>query len=314
MLIHWIKDKQKQSPTTVAEIISMLQTGAIDDTTLAWHKGCTQWVPLKDLPALQSFFGKEIEFTTPSSPAPEQEVTPNTESEKPEEQNAAGLSAEDLQEQIKNKSIIMLKMPSPFQRFLARMIDLTLYGFIYMLIINWRGIPWAQGLELSNPFIWMFFIPLETVIISYFHTTPGKSLLGIRLYSLNGKDGLNVGICLKRSFLVFALGVGMMLVLSPIPLFLIALGLSYHKLKKQGYTSWDERCQTVPLQRNKPHPFKTYLAGFLSIYLFLSTLSLMEPWLPAMFENIAEQSPEAAQQLEALKEMLPQELQDTWPK
>ncbi len=314
MQIHWIKDGKKQHPTTVAELISMLQTGAIDDTTLAWHKGCSQWMPLKDLPALQSFFGKETikEEEPPSEPEQQQEHA-KVETKAGEEPAKTEFSAKDLQEQLKDKSVIMLKMPTPFHRFLARMLDLCLYGFIYMLILNWRGIPWSQGLELSNPFVWFFFIPIEAAVISHFRTTPGKALLGIRLYSLQGQDGLNIGNCLKRSFLVFALGVGMMLVLSPIPIFLIALGLSYRKLTKQGYTSWDERCQTVLLQRKKPHAFRPFLAGFLTVYLYMTTLNLMAPWLPAMFENISEQSPEAAQQLEEIKAMLPEEMQKAWP-
>ncbi|MFI3242719.1 MAG: RDD family protein [Akkermansia sp.] len=314
MLIHWIKNKQKQNPTTVAEIISMLQAGMIDESTLAWHKGCAQWMPLRDLPAMQSFFNKE---TAPSELTPEvleTSETPEPAEVEPTEETTSENTAKDLQENLKNKSIIMLKMPTPFQRFLARMLDLSLYGFIYMIIVYFRAIPWAQHLELTNPFIWMFFIPLEAVILNHFRTTPGKALLGIRLYSIQGREGLNLPTCLKRSFLVFALGVGMMLIFSPIPLFLIAMGLSYRKLTKQGYTSWDERCQTVLLQRRKPHPMRPFLAGFLTVYLCLNTLSLMAPWLPAMHNNIIEQSPESAQMLEDFKAKLPKAMQDAWPK
>ncbi len=316
MLIHWIKDKKKQNPTTVAEIISMLQMGSISESTLAWHKGCSEWLPLKQLPALQSFFNPhsipETEEPT-SDPLPQTDGEVKSETETAPEPQAAENLAKDLQDKLKNNTLVMLKMPSAFQRFLARMLDLTLYGFIYMLIINWRAIPYSQGLELTNPFLWLPFIPLEAAIISHFRTTPGKALLGIRIYSLKGQEGLNFLACLRRSFLVFALGLGMMLVPPPIPLFLIALGLSYHKLKKQGFTSWDERCQTVVLQRDKPHAFKPFLAGFLTFYIFLSTLNLMEPWLPAMFESISEQSPEAAQKLDEIKEMMPVEIQNAWP-
>lgn len=316
MLIHWIKDKQKQRPTTVAELISKLQAGEIDENSLAWHQGCSSWVALKELPALQSFFRENIPCDAPP-PKDESESAPTATPEPSPEQSSKEptiiIDEKSLQEKMLEQQLLVLKMPSPFQRFLARMLDLCLYGFIYMLIINWREIPYSQGLELSNPFIWLPFIPLEAAIISYFRTTPGKALLGIKLYSIKGRDGMNFAVCLKRSFLVYALGVGMMLVMSPIPLFLIALALSYRKLKNQGYTSWDERCQTVLLQRDKPHPFKPFLAGFMVCYLFTTTLGLMEPWLPAMFEQIAEQSPEAAQQLDEIKKMMPLDIQKSWP-
>ena len=52
MRIYWIEDKKKHGPISVPEVISRVQMGELSPTTKAWHKGCEQWMPLKDLPAL----------------------------------------------------------------------------------------------------------------------------------------------------------------------------------------------------------------------------------------------------------------------
>lgn len=316
MLIHWIKDKTKQNPTTVAEIISMLQLGDISEDSLAWHKGCASWMPLKELPALQDFFTKAIS-TPPPPPLPEESApTPapvaSSAPAAPSEPPTTSPLPVDTQENLIANKLLKLKMPSAVQRFLARMFDLALYGFLYMLMLKLREVPYSISLELSNPFVWLPFIPLEAAVISHFRTTPGKFILGMKIYSVKGPDGLGFGNCLRRSFLVFALGVGMMLTSFPLPLFLIALALSYRKLSKQGYTSWDERCQTIILQTKKPSKIQAFIIGFLILYTFLSTVQLMEPWMPELIEQRTEISPEFGQMIDQYKQMLPTEVQEEW--
>lgn len=327
MIIHWIKDKKKQYPTTVAEIISLLQLGEITEESLAWHKGCASWMPLKELPALQDFFAKSssvaslseatptiIEVPIAPEAQPKLEAAPEPESPTPQESsNTASTSSlpDDLQDKLLANKLVMLKMPSAVQRFLARMFDLALYGFLYMLLLNLREIPYSLSLELGNPFVWLPFIPLEAAVISHFRTTPGKVLLGMKLYSVKGPEGLSFGNCLRRSFLVFALGVGMMLTSFPLPLFLIALALSYRKLQKQGYTSWDERCQTVILQTKKPSKIQPFIIGVLIIYTMMSTVQLMAPWMPELIELRSEMSPEFAQFVDEYRQILPPDVQET---
>ncbi len=59
MDIYWIKDKSQCGPSTVPDVISLLQMGELTPETLGWHAGCKKWLPLRELPALADFLNKK---------------------------------------------------------------------------------------------------------------------------------------------------------------------------------------------------------------------------------------------------------------
>jgi len=75
------------------------------------------------------------------------------------------------------------------------------------------------------------------MMLSSFGTTPGKSLLGIKIRALSGKK-ISYSTGMRRGFLVWLNGMGM-----GIPFVaLFTMIIAYSKLKRNGITSWDERC------------------------------------------------------------------------
>ncbi len=290
MDIYWIQDKQRRGPSTVPDVISLLQTGELTPDTPGWHKGCSAWVPLRELPALADFINKPEPETAsePTAPAePESAPLPPPPARKMDSSTPADRVMEEVAPQ-------RTYLPSPVARLLARLVDCTLYAVLYGAIVFLQGLPYNASLILSvNPLLWLPMLFLEAWMLSTWGTTPGKALMGIRLTTFGDVTRLSYLRALLRTTMAFTLGLGLMMP----QLLPLMLALEYWMLRRRGITPWDARSSTLPTQQNPPMPSR-YVLAVISLYVgSVVFFSCMKPWMPGMIDDIARTQPELAERL-----------------
>jgi len=143
----------------------------------------------------------------------------------------------------------------PWRRLFARTIDICTAGLVLFLLLIFaisaampeQAVGFAKAIE--NPIIagvalYLVWLPVESLFLSLFGTTPAKWLFGIRVAHPGG-DLLSYSDALNRSFLVFVQGVGF-----GIPLVALFTQLfAYRRLTKTGTTLWDTSANAVVLHK-----------------------------------------------------------------
>lgn len=318
MDIYWIKDKKKCGPSTVPDVISMVQSGELSAETLGWHSGCSGWVPLRELPALSDFLNPR-EDEEEVAPEPEEDETPATadaadslseESQElppvPPRRKEPAEDDEDAAVQSVTMTLSDFRFPGAGVRLLARLVDMSLYAALMFIMFYLTGTEFSLNLLPYGPMFWLGLIGMEAVALHFTGTTPGKRLLGIHLFSgapageqtLSLTPGVGFAQALWRSFMVFIGGMGMMAYFLPF----IMGPLSLFLLKRRGVTTWDVRARTLPVQLKQPSFFRYLLAAAI-IYASLNIVSTcMLPWYPDIFRLVEQQNPEHAHML---REMMP---------
>lgn len=131
----------------------------------------------------------------------------------------------------------IINMKKPFTRFLARIIDYSLFYTLFFLPLFFASL-FEDGLTYilvitATPLLW---IPVETLLISLLGTTPGKALFGIHVRDQKERK-LSLKDSFKRALLVWVKGIGL-----NIPAANIACGVfSFRAIQKTGRTSVDEK-------------------------------------------------------------------------
>ncbi len=283
MDIYWIADKKKCGPATVPDIISRVQMGELTPETKGWHVGCEQWMPLRELPALADFLQEKPQLQ------PEEENLPPVPGAAAEAQEKTD-SAAELPE-----GAVRVYLPSPASRMLARFVDMALYTALVFGVIYARQIPFDAAWLPGSPLMWIGFVVLETVLVHYLGTTPGKALLGIQIRCVDG-SAMTIGRAMSRACLIFIAGMGMMV--SLLPLFM--MGYSWWQLRSHGAVMWDVRCRTLPIMFSPVSRLRQLLAVVLVFACVHTTCILMEPWLESMVVLMEQQSPEAGRWMRSL--------------
>jgi len=151
---------------------------------------------------------------------------------------------------------VALVVASPWARYWARMFDLTIGWVVLWLALTLpaAGIAFAAPgvLEAISqlPSFWFTFfltplvLAMEGALYAIFGNTPGKSLLALKVLSLEG-ERLELGRILQRELGVYALGLGTMLPVVP----LFTLIRAHHTAKDGDPQPWDvstrSRCYSV---------------------------------------------------------------------
>lgn len=293
------------------DVVSMVQTGELTPETQGWHAGCSGWMPLRELPALVDFLNSH----EPEEEQPE-DVEPKSETENEEKLPPVPPRADENAEDVSSEIVLQIdfRFPSAWVRLLARLVDMSVYCALMFIVFYLTGAKFSVNLLPYGPMFWLGLIGMEAVSLHFTGTTPGKRLLGIHVFSgssageqltaLVPQIGFAQG--LWRSFLVFIGGMGMMAYILPFIMGPLALFM----LKKRGFTTWDARAHTIPVQVQTPSVFR-YLLAFFLIYSSLNIVSsCMMPWIPDMVQMLEQQSPEHAR---VLREMLPPEAMPVSP-
>jgi len=154
----------------------------------------------------------------------------------------------------------------PWRRYWARIFDITFIMPIYIFIIALFPPGLNYTITRMDNFIGgillllFYLIFFEPMMLSSFGTTPGKALLGIKIRDLSGKK-ISYTTAMRRGFLVWLNGMGM-----GIPFIaLFTMIIAYSKLKKNGITSWDEKCG-INVIHDQLSIFRVIL--FITIFIF----------------------------------------------
>ena len=282
MDIYWIADKKQCGPASVPDVLSLVQMGELTPDTRGWHAGCEKWMPLRELPALADFLQEK------PAPEPEEELPPVP--------GAAETPTEGKDATVP-EGAVRVYLPSAAVRLLARLVDMALYVLLVFLVIYVRGIPFNAGLLPSSPLMWIGFVVLEALLVGTLGTTPGKSLMGIRVHCVNG-ERMTMGRAFSRAGLVFMCGMGMMV--SLLPMFM--MGYSWWVLRSRGITVWDARCATLPLQMAPVRTLRQFMAVAVLFCCVYTTAFCMQPWLEPMVQLMEQQSPELGRKM---RQMMP---------
>lgn len=197
---YYLTGEAPQGPYPLEQLLRPLSTGALAADTLVWAPGMRDWQPATAVPALAG------RVASPAS----------------------------------DEAVAWSSSPRPWHRWLARLIDLFVAGFVTGALIEMidPGSPLFESDALLTVVVMAVWVILESVLLHAFGTTPGKALFNIRLRRTDGRM-LKIDEALTRSLRVWVLGLGLGLPL----LNLIAMALAHGRLKREGQTSWDEKGQ-----------------------------------------------------------------------
>lgn len=290
MKIYWIENGKRCGPATVPDIISRLELGELSPDTRGWHSGCSDWLPLRELPALADFL---------SAPPKQAAAAPNPTDTAPapapaaaEQEPAAHAVPEEAPTPEGARQLLRRLMPGAGARLLARLVDMSIYAALVLCVLHMLHAPYNWNYLPGSPLFWLPMPLLEALVLYGFRTTPGKRWLGIHLQSMQGQWTL--GRMLMRSALVYIMGLGCMLG----SLCLITMALSYFMLSRRGITLWDFRASTLPIHTRRPSAVSA-VACFFFIFICMQLCgAYMMDWQPEVMEEIRSISPQWADFIE----------------
>ncbi len=276
MQIYWQEDGKRRGPATVPDVLSLIRLGELRWDTPGWHAGCQGWRPLCELPALVDFAPTQ----TPPDGAREESKEPVPEDAETKEQ----------------PTVVRVALPSPHQRFFARIIDCSIYAVLVLGVMYAFGVPYHQFALPGSPLFWLPFPLVEALMLRYFGGTPGKLWMRIRVLNVRK---LRFLILLGRSIHIFIFGMGMM-----VPLFMfVTLTFSYFDVRRVGISWWDRRTGAV-LASVSHNPFAYVLSAVIFVFLCAQMCCFfLSPWLPDMLEQLRQEDP---QLIEYIRDMLRQ--------
>ncbi len=198
MDIWIIRDGKRAGPIHDYEIRRRIEDNQIDPTTPAWHEGLGEWRPLSEIELFRSEFEKssgnpDMSRETDHDPPPQDPAPSPTPS--------APATSADGSAAFPPQTLI--------RRFWARWFDLILFAGFWWLAM-W-GLGRDIGATLDSPWVMVLqYVPwfiLESILLHYLGTTPGKWLLGISVRNVDGTS-LSLAASTRRSVRVLVMGIG----------------------------------------------------------------------------------------------------------
>ncbi len=260
-------DGAKAGPFSIFKVGELLESGEATPDTLAWHRDLTEWTPIREIPALETFLerqdgdkGEESVEPAAKRPPPLPPRPRNTEPEPEETYRGSPLPEIGTGDAAVLVEADAIDPARPFVRFWARMFDYTLVSAIVFQLSDPVLSPPQPGeavgetleryfSEMARPemlalartlfFAMIGWQVLEGVLIHLFGTTPGKALLGIRVAEPDG-ERVPLPRSLARAFAVYVLGAGFY----QFPFILIGMVFSFFRLTATGISLWDQYLRT----------------------------------------------------------------------
>lgn len=244
-------------PMTLEDLGRALRAKANSVDFLVWCPGMAEWGRAGDQFALRRY------FQPPPLPSYDRAAT-----------------TRQLVIERDDRPILVEQEPAslhPWRRYFARMFDLY---FFYLFFFFFLGIVFPKLFAHSDKSFDVLYAILGTAAyavfegfcLNVFGSSLGKRLYGIKL-TRSDEDGLTLAVSFKRSFAVWARGMGI-----GIPIVtLVTLIVAYQNLAKDKQTSWDRDCQCVTT--HKPLSALRWIwilfvwLLVLGIYIFLMTLA-----------------------------------------
>lgn len=248
-------DGKEEGPFNTYRVTEMLRDEAVTRDSLGWQQGQEKWLPLREIPALESV----IEGLEREKEAAEPKRGGLPEPKAAEERAPHGGSAAPSPSAVADapRKTVVDPQVRPFVRFWARTFDYTL---VWMLVWTFFEMPkFPEGVSIwevirnqdqyfsqeemfAAAIIQLIAFTgwhlLEGLLIHLFGTTPGKAIFGIRVTQASGSPvGLWAGW--GRSFYVWIAGFG----LGIFPFTIIGMTLALLRLLSTGMTIWDRQLQ-----------------------------------------------------------------------
>lgn len=158
----------------------------------------------------------------------------------------------------------------PWVRYWARMFDLCLFGLPAGFLLVFLA-PQVFSQKGTDSLLWILllfaWIPIESLLLSAFGSTPGKWLFRIKLLYREGSE-IPYSVALSRSSKVWwrGLGIGFPLIS------LITLAVAYRRLTRNSVTSWDREDKFVVSHERIGMPRVIGAVVFFLLYFFLIAL------------------------------------------
>lgn len=289
------------------DVIALVQMGELTPDTPGWHAGCSNWAPLKELPALVDFLGELKDKS--KTPAPESanlpplppQVSAPTQAPVPPQQPTTTASAPGIDITIaevpKNGIVGPVSLPAPWARLAARLVDSSLYAAIAMGLLSLTGISYS---DIIMPLFWLPIIFLEALMLWRKGTTPGKAIMGITVSTIGTGQRMRFGRAFFRSLSVNLIGMGCYL----FPICMVTMCISYFMLTRRGLTMWDAQSMTLPIQLRKTGVLH-YIMSAILIYVMMQVTAFSLLRIPGALETVEQISPDTARQLRQVMPNLP---------
>lgn len=255
-------DGSKAGPFSIFKVGELLEKGDATEETLAWHRGLDEWLPMREIPALEAVLerSRKEEPVPPPLPSERPRPEPRRGEPIPLEPPAQPMPGSVAAVSFEETATLAVAQPRPYIRFWARMFDCTL---VYVLVHQVSGLSYPQPVpgeplaewlarateSLNGPEMFAFartlFLSLlgwhvvEAGLLHLLGTTPGKALFGISVKTDDGQP-LSGLTALGRSFYIYVLGVGFYWS----PLFLLGTVFSFFRLSTTGMCLWDQHLRT----------------------------------------------------------------------
>jgi len=177
-----------------------------------------------------------------------------------------------------------LELPvTPWRRYAARLLDLTVFGLLGFFIIGF--ILYSIAPYTADQFFAIFDAPagifLDTIMTTFIGSLLTGAIIGVSGLSLGkfifgvivtDSNGMRIGISngIQRDLSVFLRGLGL-----GIPIIgLITMIVAFNRLKKTNYASWDEEKNYRVWSR--PTGFSQYILNTIGILLLILATALVQ--------------------------------------
>ena len=162
------------------------------------------------------------------------------------------------------------RKPNPWIRFIARYVDYSLFFFLLHIVSAPISLP---GIGRLIPLEFLAWLPVETLLMMTWGTTPGKWLLATEVKK--GYSGrLPFRSAFLRSFFVYFRGIGMGIAIINILCMLNA----FYRLRLFQPTSWDRDAGTVVIHHPLPK-WRYYLASGIVVAGMISYSFWKKAWM-----------------------------------
>jgi uncharacterized RDD family membrane protein YckC len=252
----FLQDRKQVGPFTGDQIRSLFTAATIQETTLVWRPGCTDWAPLSNFAELN---GQPTRPPIPPAAAEKAAMVANiakasarTERSPADERGAppALISANEWVDES----------PHPWRRYVARMLDNVVWGslLLFIVVVSVSFLDPELGVEIDSWFegrsgeigatVLMHLIAVvpNALLIGLTGGNLGKWLCGVCVLDESDRP-IGLGRAFRREASIFVTGLGLAL---PI-ISLLTLILSYQTLKREKATSWDKKMNLKLVHRRK---------------------------------------------------------------
>jgi uncharacterized RDD family membrane protein YckC len=220
---------QPVGPISTAELCQKFSSGELPLETLVYSDSIAGWTPAEKI---RGFRDAVPEASAAAPTSNEQAQSPTPAGVDPVAPGTLPGCPTTLP-----CGVVVSDPPRPWVRFFARSID-GMIGFGSLVALCFVICPPQITAQLSYPMLAVGFyfswVLIETFMLWGFGTTPGKSLLGVRITNAAGRSP-TLREALKRTFLMFVQGQGLGL---PVISFITHI-VSYGQLTRDGQTNWD---------------------------------------------------------------------------